>query len=138
MIQLRSFLLILFMGLFASPAFSAPAATLVSAPEFRKDSSQMLIEKELGLIISRALSPNGDGVNDYWHIQGIEKISDNRVFIFNRWGDKICVIKNYDNQSNRWDGKDDNGNTLPDGTYYFLMEVKKLGKSLNGWIYLIN
>jgi len=138
MIQLRSFLFILLMGFFAFPAFSIPAASLISVPEVRQDSAQMLLEKELGLIISRALSPNGDGVNDYWHIQGVEKISDNRVFIFNRWGDKICVIKNYDNQSNRWDGKDDNGNTLPDGTYYFLMEVKKLGKSLNGWIYLIN
>ena len=138
MIHLRSILFVLLLGILAFPAFSITAPAFVSAPEVRQDSSQMLLEKELGLIIPRALSPNGDGVNDYWHIQGVEKIPDNRVFIFNRWGDKICVINNYDNQSNRWEGKDDNGNILPDGTYYFLMEVKNLGKSFNGWIYLIN
>jgi gliding motility-associated-like protein len=101
------------------------------------DSLNSAMEKQLNIIVSRLLSPNGDGVNDYWHIQGIDKYPDNKVVIFNRWGDKVEVIKNYDNQSNRWEGKDEKGHMVPDGTYYYMLELSKERKTLNGWVYLV-
>ncbi|MDD2324352.1 MAG: gliding motility-associated C-terminal domain-containing protein [Bacteroidales bacterium] len=101
------------------------------------DSSIVNSEQDHNLVISRLLSPNGDGVNDYWHIQGIDRFPENRVLIYNRWGDKVNVIKNYNNQSNRWDGKDEHNQLVPDGTYYYMLELTKERKSLNGWIYII-
>ena len=49
------------------------------------------------LIIFNAVTPNGDGMNDTWIIQGIENYPDNRVFMFNRWGDEIHYLEGYDN-----------------------------------------
>jgi len=107
-------------------------ATLLSP-----DSLNSAMEKQLNIIVSRLLSPNGDGVNDYWHIQGIDKYPENKVVVYNRWGDKITVISNYDNSSRRWEGKNDKGIIVPDGTYYYMLEITKERKTLNGWVYLV-
>lgn len=101
------------------------------------DSLNAAIEKQLNIIVSRLISPNGDGVNDYWHIQGIDKYPENKVVIFNRWGDMISVIKNYNNASNRWEGKNKKKKIVPEGTYYYILEITKEGKTLNGWVYLV-
>jgi gliding motility-associated-like protein len=81
------------------------------------------------------LSPNGDGKNDVWKIKGIEKYPDNTVLIFNRWGDKLRDFAGYNNTTKAWDGKNESGNKLPDGTYYYVLDVKDVGV-LKGWIYI--
>jgi len=81
------------------------------------------------------LSPNGDGKNDVWKVKGIEKYPDNTVLIFNRWGDKLREFAGYNNTTKSWDGKNDSGKSLPDGTYYYILDVKDVGV-LKGWIYI--
>jgi gliding motility-associated-like protein len=81
------------------------------------------------------ISPNGDGNNDVWKIRGIEKYPDNTVLIFNRWGDKLREFANYNNTSHSWDGKNENGKPLPNGTYFYILDVKNVGV-LKGWIYI--
>ena len=66
------------------------------------------------LIIFNGFSPNDDGINDGFTIQGIEAFEDNEICIFNRWGNQIFDQKNYSND-NQWTG-DWNGKDLPDGT----------------------
>ncbi|MFD0798862.1 BspA family leucine-rich repeat surface protein [Maribacter chungangensis] len=73
-------------------------------------------------------SPNGDGINDFWTIDGIESSPDNIVTIYNRWGDIVFQVQGYDNRSNAFNGtankKNDLGaNELPNGTYFFTIEV---------------
>ena len=85
--------------------------------------------------IRNGLSPNGDGNNDVWWIDGIEKFPENKVKIFNRWGDKVRDLENYDNTNVYWDGKNNDGQRLPDGTYYYVLEIKNL-ESFTGWIQL--
>jgi gliding motility-associated-like protein len=87
------------------------------------------------LFVFTGVSPNGDGNNDFWKIRGIEKYPDNTVKIFNRWGDKIREFANYNNTSRAWDGKNENGEKLPDGTYFYILDVKNVGV-LKGWIYV--
>ncbi len=62
--------------------------------------------------------------NDTWIIQGIENYPDNKVFIFNRWGDEIHYLEGYDNTRVYWDGKDKKDKVLPDGTYYYVFYIK--------------
>jgi len=87
------------------------------------------------LIIYNGLSPNKDGNNDTWKIKGIEDFPDNEVTIFNRWGDKIVHLNRYDNTTVFWDGSNANGNMVPDGTYYYILDIKGM-RTFTGWIYV--
>jgi gliding motility-associated-like protein len=87
------------------------------------------------LIISKTLTPNGDGCNDVWVIDGIEKFPDNKVKIFNRWGDKIYEGAHYNNINVSWNGTYRNNEFLPDGTYFYILEIKG-SKTVKGWIYI--
>ena len=90
------------------------------------------------LIIFNAVTPNGDGMNDTWIIQGIENYPDNRLFLFNRWGDEIHYLEGYDNTRVYWDGKNKKDKVLPDGTYYYVFYIKidGLEKVFTGWVFM--
>lgn len=83
-----------------------------------------------------ALTPNGDAVNDFWKIEGIEGFTNNHVIIFNRWGDKVFDEMNYDNDLIRWEGTSLNGEKASPGTYYYLIEIEN-GPTTNGWVQLM-
>ncbi|WP_289060843.1 gliding motility-associated C-terminal domain-containing protein [uncultured Zobellia sp.] len=74
-------------------------------------------------------SPDGDGINEYWYIDNIEYYPENVVMIYNRWGDAVFQINNYDNNSNIFRG-DANLKTkmgagkLPAGTYFFHIQIQ--------------
>ena len=87
------------------------------------------------IVYYSGFTPNGDGINDYWQIDGISIDPKNEVYIFNRWGDKVWQTVGYDNASNRWDGKSYRGrNIVPDGTYFFI--IKFQDRNINGYIEL--
>ncbi len=64
-------------------------------------------------------SPNGDGMNDNWIIPFIEFFPENQLTVINRWGDVVYQANPY---TNEWDGTF-NGQFLPQGTYYFILEL---------------
>lgn len=66
-----------------------------------------------------ALSPNGDGFNDTYVIDGVQDCPDNRFKVFNRWGN---LVYEKDSYLNEWFGQDMDGNTLSDGTYFVIFE----------------
>jgi gliding motility-associated-like protein len=80
-------------------------------------------------------TPNNDGVNDTWFIEGIEKFPNNEVMIFNRWGDKIIELRNYDNKNIVWNGTNQRGAKVSDGTYYYIVTLNN-DTSYTGWIHL--
>lgn len=92
------------------------------------------------LIIYNAVSPNGDYNNDFFHIENIEKFPNNKVCIYNRWGNLVSEIKGYRNFSTtnpmadkafdgRWDG-----NPLPDGTYFYVIELGNGTSPIAGYL----
>ncbi|KAF0195559.1 MAG: hypothetical protein FD166_2886, partial [Bacteroidetes bacterium] len=87
------------------------------------------------LEISNGISPNRDGNNDIWKIKGIEGFPENNVKIFNRWGDQIIAMEGYDNSKVYWDATNRNGDLVPDGTYFYILEIKGI-KTFTGWIYV--
>jgi gliding motility-associated-like protein len=68
-------------------------------------------------------TPNGDGINDYLKFNGLENAAEYEIVIFNRWGTEV-FRKLGDSDNLEWDGKNKNGNELPDDTYYYLLNVK--------------
>ncbi|MCX7728270.1 MAG: gliding motility-associated C-terminal domain-containing protein [Bacteroidia bacterium] len=75
------------------------------------------------------ISPNNDGQNDYFYIDNIEEYPENKVQIFNRWGQEIISIKNYDNQDNAW-GSKKHPIQVPGGTYYYIIDLDNKGKNI--------
>ncbi|MBA7541119.1 hypothetical protein ES705_33426 [subsurface metagenome] len=88
--------------------------------------------------ITEGISPNGDGMNDTWIIHGIENYPDNNVKIYNRWGNLIFEIDNYDNTLNMWDGSVNRGMNLgkkvSNGTYFYILELKEIKQVKTGYI----
>lgn len=71
--------------------------------------------------IPNTFSPNNDGINDTWIIPGIENYPNNRMIIMNRFGDVLYESTSY-SVNNAWSGVR-NGNVLPDGVYYYLLDL---------------
>lgn len=69
--------------------------------------------------IPSGFSPNGDMINDLWEVRGIESFENNNVQIFNKWGQRVMYSAPYQGD---WDGLD-NGNDLPSGTYYYIIDL---------------
>jgi len=63
-----------------------------------------------------AISPNGDGINEFWEVPDIEQFEDRKLVIVNRWGSKVYIDDSY---SNNWQGQNLRGNPLPEGIYYY-------------------
>jgi gliding motility-associated-like protein len=87
-------------------------------------------------IIYNALTPNADGKNDFWKIEGIELYPDNRVTVMDRWGTIIAEFEHYDNATIRWEGKNKEGFLVPNGTYYYFISISNSGLIYQGWVFL--
>lgn len=87
--------------------------------------------------IYTGITPNGDEKNDFWIISNIESNQPNEVRIFSRWGTMVWKTENYDNKLNVWNGQSTGGTNLPDGTYFYVIEIPdNPDASGSGWIQL--
>ena len=89
------------------------------------------------LRIPNAISPNGDGTNDQWEIEGLLHFTQREVTIYNREGLVVYQSLRYEND---WSGisnvgKLKSGTQLPEGTYFYVL---KLGNRdvYKGFIYV--
>ncbi|MCP1997471.1 gliding motility-associated C-terminal domain-containing protein [Flavobacterium sp. HSC-61S13] len=86
------------------------------------------------VVIYNAVSPNGDGENDYFIIDNIERYPNNTVQIYNRWGVKVFDTSNYNSNDNVFKGYSDGRVTvkkndkLPTGTYYYIVNYEYTDK----------
>ncbi len=77
--------------------------------------------KEPGdITLPNGFTPNGDGFNDVFVIKGIQGYPNNKIIIWNRWGSLVYSKGAY---TNDWTGISNDGNVLPDGTYYIVVEL---------------
>jgi gliding motility-associated-like protein len=84
------------------------------------------------LEIMTGFSPNEDGVNDIFKIRNIQRYPENDIVIFNRWGKTVYKAKGYNNE---WGGVYRSKN-LPDGTYFYILNVEVDGekKEYKGYV----
>lgn len=82
------------------------------------------------VVIYNGVTPDGDGLNDYFIIDNIQYFPNNSVRIFNRWGVEVFKTTNYDSNDNVFRGYSDARATidksekLPTGTYYYIVEYE--------------
>lgn len=72
------------------------------------------------LAMPTGFTPNGDGQNDAFVVHGIESFPNNRITVFNRWGNAVYDRLNY---ANDWRGENQQGQDLPNGTYFVVLQL---------------
>jgi gliding motility-associated-like protein len=90
--------------------------------------------------IVNAFIPNStDPLSNKWIIEFLyfNENSENTVTIYNRWGDILETISNYDNVNNYWDGTNKNNQYLPSGTYFFTIEVPQNNIRCSNWVQIV-
>lgn len=86
------------------------------------------------------LSPNGDGINDFLVIDGMEESPNNSLRIFNRYGQKVFEQVNYTNQfrgvANTGSMIPNQAQGLPEGVYFYLVSLDDLELEYTGFLFL--
>ncbi|MDD2636695.1 MAG: gliding motility-associated C-terminal domain-containing protein, partial [Bacteroidales bacterium] len=76
------------------------------------------------LRVPTVITPDNDGYNDTWKVEGVEAYENVSINIFTRWGDEVFIYngsgKNYANPLNQWDGRK-NDKDLPTGSYVYIL-----------------
>jgi gliding motility-associated-like protein len=81
------------------------------------------------LKIPNGLTPNGDGINDKWEIEGVSAYPNCVVEIYNRWGNVVFTSKGY---NDKWEG-----DALPFGVYYYSIYLREINYKLSGEVLII-
>ena len=89
--------------------------------------SDQVISEESELIISpffipNAFSPDGDGVNDTWVIDGLSRYASNKISIYSRWEEKVYEVNDYQNDWNGVSNTSSGMDRLPEGTYFYFID----------------
>lgn len=79
-----------------------------------------IVISESRLTCPDGFSPNGDGINDVYHIE-FESIVKASGMIFNRWGKKLHTFT-LANLGDGWDGRQ-GGDYVKDGVYYLTLDA---------------
>ena len=91
------------------------------------------------LTIYNEFSPNGDGANETFIIDCLERFTNNKLEVYNRWGNIVYSKNGY---LNDWDGTSNGravlnqGDKLPVGTYYYVLDLGDGSEPRVGWLYI--
>jgi gliding motility-associated-like protein len=101
-----------------------------------KDSVSVIVNvdkclTELPDEIPQIITPNGDVVNDYLIITDIDYFTNSSLTIYNRWSMKVFEQSPY---LNKWNGVNQNGNDLQEGTYFYVLDLGVNGLVYTGYI----
>jgi gliding motility-associated-like protein len=100
------------------------------------ESSRTEVDVSVGISainIANTFTPNGDNINDYWVIKNIENYPDALVQVFNRYGQKLFESRGY---GKPFDGTY-NGQKLPSGVYYYIINLSKNCNLLSGSLTIV-
>ncbi len=85
-----------------------------------------------GLTIPSLITPDMNGLNDYFFLEGIEALGRVELTVFDRRGALVYENPSYDNL---WHGTNYNGEPLPDDTYFYIINAEN-GLAVSGYLYV--
>ncbi|AOW10369.1 Ig-like domain-containing protein [Flavobacterium gilvum] len=109
------------------------------------DESTVLDIQKCKIEVFNSLSPNGDGLNDLFRVDGLECYPENSVEIYNRWGVLVFERDNYNNNDRAFKGISEGRVTvkqseeLPVGVYFYVVKYKEVDSKIykkSGYLYL--
>jgi len=72
------------------------------------------------LVLPNVFTPNGDGINDVVRPIQIRSIDHLEFTVFDRWGNQIATSTD---RERLWDGRDQNGNPVVPGVYFYRVRI---------------
>jgi gliding motility-associated-like protein len=123
----------------ATPKASTTYTVTIRSNEGCEISTEVLVSVICDtLFVPTGFSPDGNTVNDTYVIDGLSKYPGNILYIYNRWGNLVYKKRDYDNT---WDGTSNVagvylGQQLPNGTYYFILDLNDGKKPMQGYLTL--
>ena len=109
------------------------------------DESTILVITRCNIEVFNAVSPNDDGENDEFRVEGLECYPENSVEIYNRWGVLVFEREKYNNADRAFRGISEGRVTikqseeLPEGTYFYIIKYTKtsgITKEKAGYLYI--
>jgi gliding motility-associated-like protein len=120
---------------FVHPAITTTYTLTASQNDCTKQ-DQVTVQVLQELLIPSTFSPNNDGINDKWIIEGAELYPNCFVEVFSRWGQKVFQATGY-SKSKAWDGSTNSG-AAPEGVYYYVVQLRDEEKrQFQGNVHLI-
>ncbi|NME70881.1 DUF2341 domain-containing protein [Flammeovirga aprica] len=95
-----------------------------------EDEVTVYVKDDFRLFPMNVVTPDGNGKNDTWIVENIERYPEAKVQIFNRLGENIYTTTNYKNDWGAVQGTD----ILPDGSYYYIITSENFPKVYKGAI----
>jgi gliding motility-associated-like protein/uncharacterized delta-60 repeat protein len=89
----------------------------------------IMITTQPTLEAPQIITPNEDGLNDYFVVRGINPLKSNKLTIFDRIGTLQFTTSSYENN---WNGTDSKGDKLIQGTYYYVFTSDK--ETIKGFV----
>ncbi|SEA36972.1 gliding motility-associated C-terminal domain-containing protein [Chitinophaga terrae (ex Kim and Jung 2007)] len=92
--------------------------------------------RECAVFVPTAFSPNNDGQNDYFRAKVHDDVTDYRLDVYSRWGQRVFATTD---PYGYWDGKV-NGQLQSPGTYVWVLtytDSKQQGRKQTGTVLLI-
>ncbi len=98
------------------------AVVLTATKGVCKDTATRLIRVDLVsfLTVPNVFTPNGDNRNDVFKLDAIN-MGEIYMVIYDRWG--LKMFESTDTGKMSWDGKTKSGNTVTDGTYFYVIKA---------------
>jgi gliding motility-associated-like protein len=129
---------------YAGRLFSGAESIQIEACNINGACSQQVFSIEVSdtpplnkIMVYNAVSPNGDKLNEFFRVENIQSLSTpNQVMIYNRWGDEVFSISDYDNNTRVFAGLTNGGSKLPSGTYFYKIILPIMGKTMTGFLSL--
>lgn len=101
------------------------------------DSARVTIDlKDPSLYFPQGISPNGDGLNDYFLIKGLTAYPGSSLTIFARDGAIIYQIEDYQNDWSGISNKNNDPRKVASGTYYYLIRLGGTNRILRGFMFI--
>jgi hypothetical protein len=105
-------------GVFTNVSIGAHTVTIYDVKGGAFSCQERIIAQVETVDYPHFFTPNGDGVNDQWNINGLSGKPGIKIYIFDRHGK---LLKELIPSSPGWDGTY-NGNALPASDYWFTVE----------------
>lgn len=99
----------------------------------------VIVVGDLPLRPYQGITPNGDGDNDYWRIDGIDFYTNNKVRVFDRFNNLVFELTGYNNEDKVWKGEANRGivtGNLPEATYFYNIDLGDGSAPVSGFVVL--